>query len=100
MDLMATTNKPGDCGTFNGWIALWIVESPGYTDVPMAFASLYRDYRSMLSQVVTLSQEIREVCNAGGGLVSDETIDAIVGFLVWAYPRSEEMVSEASVLPG
>jgi hypothetical protein len=100
MNLMKTTHKPGDCGTFNGWIGLWILRSPGYTTVPPSFASLYRDYRSLLAQVVNLSQEIREVCAAGGGFVSDETIDALNEFLSWAYPRSEQMVSEASVLPG
>jgi hypothetical protein len=99
MDLMRTTHKPGDCGTFRGWIGLWILQSPGYTNVPPSFASLYRDYRSLLSQVVSLSQEIRDVCDAGGGFVSDETIDAINEFLSWAYPRSEELVAEASALP-
>jgi hypothetical protein len=99
MDLMRTTRKPGDCGTFRGWLSLWIQRSPGYTDVPASFASLYREYRSLLSQVVNLSQEIRTVCDAGGGLVSDETIDSINEFLSWAYPRSEQMVVEASALP-
>jgi len=100
MDLMNRTHKPGDCGTFNGWIGLWILRSPGYTNVPPSFASLYREYRSLLAQVVELSQEIRNVCNAGGGLVTDETLDAITEFLSWAYPRSEQIVAEASVLPG
>lgn len=99
MDLMRTTHKPGDCGTFRGWISLWIQRSPGYTDVPPSFASLYREYRSLLAQVVNLSQEIRTVCDAGGGLISDETVDAINEFLSWAYPRSEQMVVEASALP-
>lgn len=99
MGLMAQRGKPGDCGTFNGWISLWITQSPGYTNVPPSFFSLYREYRNMLRQVVTLSQEVRDVCGAGGGFVTDETIDAINEFLTWAYPRSEEMVSEASVLP-
>ena len=96
---MKTTHKPGDCGTFYGWMDLWISRSPGYTDAPSSFASLYREYRSLLAQVVNLSQEIRTVCDFGGGFVSDETIDALNEFLSWAYPRSEQMVSEASVLP-
>jgi chemotaxis protein histidine kinase CheA len=99
MNLMKTTHKSGDCGTFNGWMGLWILRSPGYTGVPPSFSSLYRDYRSLLGQVVNLSQEIRTICNAGGGFVSDETIDALNEFLSWAYPQSEQMVSEASVLP-
>lgn len=99
MDLMKNTHKPGDCGTFYGWLTLWRARSPGYENVPYSFATLYRDYRSILSKVVNLSGEIRTVCDAGGGFVSDETIDAISEFLIWAYPRSEQMVSEASVLP-
>jgi hypothetical protein len=99
MNLMHTTYKPGDCGTFYGWLDLWRHRSPGYNNVPPSFASLYREYRSMLSQVVNLSDEIRLVCDFGGGFISDETIDAIDAFLLWAYPRSEQMVSEASALP-
>jgi len=97
---MSQTGKSGDCGTFNGWLGLWIRQVPGYTGVPANFASLYGQYRSLLRQVASLSAEIRDVCNQGGGLVTDETIDAENEFLRWAYPKSEQLVSEASVLPG
>ena len=97
---MMQSGKYGDCGTFNGWVAFWIVQSPGYTNVPANFASLYNEYRSMLRQVVNITQEIRGLCAGEGGDVTAETIIAILDFLSWAYPRSEQMVSEASVLPG
>jgi len=100
MNLMSQTGKYGDCGTFNGWVGLWILQAPGYTAVPANFASFYGEYRSLLRQVVNTTQEIRVVCNQGGGEVSDETINEINEFLLWAYPQSEQLVSEASILPG
>jgi len=99
MSLFAETGKPGDCGTFNGWTRLWIIEAPGFTDVPAAWQPLYAEYRSMLSQIVSITAEIRPLCGGEGGQVSAETTQAIVNFLAWAYPRSEEMVAEAATLP-
>jgi hypothetical protein len=61
MGMMTQTGKPGDCGTFNGWVGLWILQAPGYTGVPANFASIYGQYRSILRQEVNLSQEIRDV---------------------------------------
>lgn len=99
MDLFAQTSKPGDCGTFIGWTGLWILEAPGYTDVPADWQPLYAEYRSMLRQVVSVTAEIRPLCNAQGGELSKETTQAIVDFVTWAYPRSEAMVTEANSLP-
>ncbi len=99
MSLFAETNKPGDCGTFNGWTRLWIIEAPGFTDVPADWQPLYAEYRSMLSQIVNITAEIRPLCSGQGGQVSAETTQAIVNFLAWAYPRSEAMVAEAATLP-
>ena len=99
MGLMTETKKPGDCGTFIGWTGLWILEAPGYTDIPADWQPLYTEYRSLLKQVVSVSAEIRPLCSAEGGDVSGETIQAIVDFLSWAYPRSEDMIIEANVLP-
>jgi len=97
--LFAETGKPGDCGSFNGWTQLWIIEAPGFTDVPAAWQPLYTEYRSMLSQIVSITTEIRPLCSGRGGQVSAETTQAIADFLAWAYPRSEEMVTEAATLP-
>ncbi len=99
MSLFAETGKPGDCGTFNGWTQLWIIEAPGFTDVPADWQPLYAEYRSMLSQIVSITAEIRPLCGGEGGQVSAETTQAIVTFLGWAYPRSEAMVAEAATLP-
>lgn len=99
MSLFAETGKPGDCGTFNGWTRLWIIEAPGFTDVPAEWQPLYAEYRSMLSQIVSITAEIRPLCGGEGGQVSAETTQAIVTFLGWAYPRSEAMVTEAATLP-
>ncbi len=99
MDLFAQTGKPGDCGTFIGWTGLWILEAPGYTDVPTGWQSLYTEYRSILQQVVTVTAEVRPLCNAQGGQLSEETTNAIVDFVTWAYPRSEAMLVEASGVP-
>ncbi len=99
MSLFAETGKPGDCGTFNGWTQLWIIEARGFTDVPANWQPLYAEYRSMLSQIVRITMEIRPLCSGQGGQVSAETTQAIVTFLTWAYPRSEAMVAEAATLP-
>lgn len=99
MSLFAQTGKPGDCGTFNGWTRLWIVEAPGFTDVPANWQPLYAEYRSLLSQIVSITTEIRPLCSGQGGQVTAETTQAIVTFLTWAYPRSEAMVAEAALLP-
>lgn len=99
MGLWQTTNKPGDCGTFNGWTMLWILQAPGFTDVPSAWQSLYVEYRSMLRQIVTITAEVRPLCSGRGGLISAETTTAILDFLEWAYPRSEQMMVELATLP-
>jgi hypothetical protein len=99
MSLFAETGKPGDCGTFNGWTRLWIIEAPGFTDVPSAWQPLYAEYRSMLSQIASITAEIRPLCSGQGGQVSAETTQAIANFLGWAYPRSEAMIIEAASLP-
>lgn len=101
MGLFQQTGKPGDCGTFIGWVRLWVLEAPGYTNVPSAWQPLYGEYRSMLQQIVTITTEIRPLCDgsSGGGTVSAETTQAIFNFLAWAYPRSEQMIIEAGQLP-
>lgn len=99
MGLIFETGKPGDCGTFNGWIRLWIVQAPGFTEVPPQWQSLYVEYRSMLRDIVALSNEIRQVCSGNGGEVSLESLIAIDIFLDWAYPRSEAMIIEANQTP-
>lgn len=99
MSIFAENGKPGDCGTFNGWTRLWIIEAPGFTDVPTAWQPLYAEYRAMLNQMVGITTEIRPLCSGQGGQVSAETTQAIVNFLAWAYPRSEAMVVEAASLP-
>lgn len=99
MGLFQQTGKPGDCGTFNGWTALWILEAPGFTDVPSEWQPLYTEYRSMLAQIVDLTTSIRPLCAAEGGSISEEETAAIINFLDWAYPRMEAMVSEAAAIP-
>ena len=99
MGLFAQTGKPGDCGTFNGWTMLWILEAPGFTNVPADWQPLYAEYRSMLNQIVNITTEIRPLCSGQGGQLTVETTQAIINFLGWAYPRSEAMVAEAATLP-
>lgn len=99
MGLFTQTGKPGDCGTFNGWTALWVLQAPGFTDVPPDWQPLYGEYRSMLQEIVTITAEIRPLCSNTGGQVSEETTQAIFDFLSWAYPRSEAMIVEANQLP-
>jgi len=101
MGIWQQTNKPGDCGTFVGWVRLWILEAPGFTDVPANWQPLYAEYRSLLQQIVNVTLEIRPLCSGTGygGAVSAETTQAILDFLTWAYPRSEQMVVELNQLP-
>lgn len=99
MNLWQTTGKFGDCGTFNGWTSLWILRAPGFTDVPSTWQALYVEYRSLLLEVVTITTEIRSLCSGQGGTVSAEATQAIIDFLGWAYPRSEQMVLEMAALP-
>lgn len=82
-----------------GWTSLWILEAPGFTDVPADWQPLYVEYRSLLQQVVSITTEIRPLCSGTGGEVSAETTQAIVDFLSWAYPRIEQMVVEVNQLP-
>lgn len=75
------------------------MEAPGYTDIPGAWNSLYVEYRSIIRQVVELTRELRILCDAEGGEINEETVQAIVDFLAWAYPRSEGMVTEGLTIP-
>jgi hypothetical protein len=97
--LALTTDKPFDCGTFVGWTWLWILEAPGFTDVPTEWQPLYSEYRDKLRQIVSLTAEIRPLCNAQGGEISEESSQAILAFLLGAYPRLEQMMIEANQLP-
>jgi hypothetical protein len=99
MSIFQANGKPGDCGTFIGWTRLWILQAPGFTDVPSAWQPLYVEYRSLLQQVVSLTMEIRPLCEGAGGQVSAETTQAIFDFLLWAYPRTEAMMIETGQLP-
>ena len=94
MGIFQQTGKPGDCGTFLGWARLWIVQSPGYTDVPSQWWPLYYEWRSLLKQVADLTVEVRNICGGSGS----GSVDAqpLIDFLSWAYPRSEQMVTEAA----
>ena len=98
MGQMVQTGKPGDCGTFIGWVGLWVLQAPGYTDVPPQWNALYVEYRAMLRDVVTVSNDVRTLCAGEGGTISQETLDGIVNFLGRAYPRIEQMVVEAAQL--
>ena len=97
--LALTTDKAFDCGTFIGWTGLWILEAPGFTDVPADWQPLYVEYRDKLRQIVSLTAEIRPLCNAHGGEISDESARAILAYLLEAYPRLEQMIIEANQLP-
>lgn len=96
MSIFEQTGKPGDCGTFLGWTRLWIVQSPGYTDVPSQWWSLYYEWRSLLKQVANLTLEVRNICGGSGS----GSVDAqpLIDFLSWAYPRTEQMVTEAAAI--
>jgi hypothetical protein len=97
--LALTTDKAFDCGTFVGWTWLWILEAPGFTDVPQEWQPLYIEYRDKLREIVSLTGEIRPLCDAEGGEISEESSRAILAFLLEAYPRTEQMIIEANQLP-
>lgn len=97
--LALTTDKAFDCGTFIGWTGLWILEAPGFTDVPADWQPLYSEYRDKLRQIVNLTAVVRPLCSAEGGTISEESSNAILSFLLAAYPRMEQMVIEANQLP-
>ena len=97
--LALTADKAFDCGTFVGWTGLWILEAPGFTNVPADWQPLHNEYRDKLRQIVGLTAEIRPLCNAHGGEISEETSKALLAFLLNAYPRMEQMVLEANQLP-
>ncbi|MBK8932318.1 MAG: hypothetical protein IPM76_08365 [Chloroflexi bacterium] len=97
--LALTTDKAFDCGTFIGWTRLWILEAPGFTDVPATWQPLYSEYRDKLRQIANLTAEVRPLCNAQGGEISEESSRAILAFLLEAYPRLEQMIIEANQLP-
>ncbi|MFO7683262.1 MAG: hypothetical protein R6X34_24780 [Chloroflexota bacterium] len=97
--LALTADKAFDCGTFVGWTGLWILEAPGFTNVPADWQPLYSEYRDKLRQIVGLTTEIRPLCNTDGGEISEETSRALLAFLLNAYPRMEQMVLEANQLP-
>jgi hypothetical protein len=98
MGQMAQNGKPGDCGTFIGWTGLWILDAPGFTDTPAQWQPLYVEYRGLLRDVVNLTVDIRGFCQGTGGTLTQETTQAIIDFLAWAYPRTEAMVVEAAQL--
>ena len=91
--------KRWSCDSYNGWMALWVTEAPGFDDVPPAWNPLSVEYRSLIRQVVDVTWEIREPCSGDWGGVTQETSDACLEFIAWAYPRSEEMVAEALLKP-
>lgn len=93
------TDKAFDCGTFNGWSRLWIIDAAGYTDVPAAWQPIYTEYRSMLRDIGNTTAEVRGLCQGEGGMLSEDTTISILAFISWAYPRSEQMVGEAAQLP-
>ncbi len=99
MSIFQQNGKPGDCGTFNGWTRLWILQAPGFTDVPAAWQPLYVEYRDLLRQVAGITAEIRPLCSGTGGQLSAETTQAIFDFLAWAYPRTEAMMVETGQIP-
>lgn len=99
MSIFQANGKPGDCGTFIGWTGLWILDAPGFTDVPSDWQPPYVEYRSLLRQVVDITAEIRPLCQGEGGELTAETTQAIFDFLLWAYPRTEAMMVETTQIP-
>lgn len=88
----------GDCTFFGSLYINWTQHMPVFEDVPEKYDDLYLEYRSIVYQAGTLTQEIGTVCANGGGTVSEETDRAIVNFIQWAKPRTEAMVTEIAQL--
>lgn len=86
----------GSCIAYNGLYTQWIRNRAGFSDVPAAWASLYAEYRAMIHQVVSITNEILTVCSGGGGTVSDETDAAVRAFLESSRPRLDQMIATAS----
>lgn len=71
---------------------------PVFEDVPEKYYDLYIEYRSIIYEAGTLTQEIASVCGGGGGHVSEETDAAVLNFIQWAKPRTAAMVIEVAQL--
>lgn len=87
------------CSSYIGWLTLWVIDSPAYTDVPDHWYPLYFEWRVMLDEIVSLTGEIRAFCS---GTIPGETEIDVTEVFIWlliAYPRSEEMVVEANATP-
>lgn len=91
-------DRPIHCGSYVGWLRLWVVESPVYTDVPPEFQELHFLWRAMLTEVVELSDVPRRYCD-GSSDVNEFDATALFEYLLFAYPISEGMVTEANSIP-
>jgi hypothetical protein len=90
--------EQGNCVFFGGLYINWTQHMPVFEDVPAKYFDLYIEYRSIIYEAGTLTQEIGTVCANGGGHVSEEADAAIVNFVQWAKPRTEAMLIEAAQL--
>jgi hypothetical protein len=87
----------GDCGAYLGWYTLWVTRAPAFVNVPDPWVQLYYEYRVLLLNAVIVTTQIRVGCPAVDPGPYNRNQDPI-GFFAAAYPRIEEMVSEAHQL--
>lgn len=91
--------RPIPCGSYIGWINLWIIDSPVYTNVPDEFKALHVEWRWMLNEIVVRTDDARQFCS--GTETGEKEVDLVpaIEFLIWGYPRSEQMVAELAAIP-
>lgn len=99
-------NKYPDCSAYNGWFGIWVKESPGFNNVPPSWQPFYAEYRTILQQAVSSTWQVHVVCTQrvfpsfeAYREQVQQSIAPAEQFFAWAYPRSEEMVTEGWALP-
>ncbi|MBN1314380.1 MAG: hypothetical protein JXA42_02890 [Anaerolineales bacterium] len=88
------------CHPFQGFHSIMTSNRLGFTDVPDSYYALYHEYRSIIQQAVAVSQEIEDVCAAGGGEVSVESFENTREHLKLGISRIEQMIGEAQQISG
>lgn len=91
--------QQGDCEAYVAWYHFWTT-APAFHDVPAGWQSLYYEYRVKLLDAANKTNFVRDICpavepdpNYNGRIQVD-----ITGFFNIAYPRLQEMITEAQTL--
>ena len=90
----------GSCQEYMGWY--WdLVTSPTYADVPAEWQWTYGEYIGAVEHAVEENREIKEICDAGGGVLSTltfgasrQSIDKAIARLGPAIDKANELLSQ------